>query len=368
MGKFNRTVIMVVYCEVLTVRAINKMKRLGNLKHIWCNYETLMLAYNEVRKSKTFYPVFLRYENNLATNLNNLLSKLEQGTYKPQKPREFYVYEPKKRLIHAPQLEDRIVQHAVLIAVRETIENRFIHHSFACRKDRGTHKASAVLKKWLVNYKDEGYYLKIDITKFFYSIDHNALIKQLGKFIKCKPTMELMKMFINNDEGKGLPLGNVTSQIFANLALNIIDHFIKRELKIKHYIRYMDDSILLSKSKEILKEALKRITELIYKINLKINSKTVIDKIVNGIDFVGCKTWYNRKVIRKRTLFNVKRKLKKNADMQRISSFLSHSMQTESIVYVTKKILEVTGKEFEQFIKTWILNNRKDKYNEIFQM
>lgn len=343
------------------------MRRIGNLKHIWCNYQTLLKAFAEVKKGKSYHQRFVSYESNLAVNLNNLLKKLEDGTYEPQQPREFYVYEPKKRLIHAPQLEDRIVHHALLIAVREKIENRFIHYSFACRKNRGTHKASDIVKGWLKEYKNKGYYLKIDIAKFFYSIKHSVLIAQLKKIIKCKPTLELLAKFIKNKKGEGLPLGNVTSQVFANLALNNIDHFIKRVVKAKHYIRYMDDLLILHNSKEYLTQALKQIVNLVYQHGLKINSKTQIGLIKSGIDFVGYKTWHNSRVIRKRTLFNIKRKLKKEVNLQRVSSFLSHSKQTNSIIYVANKIIELTKEEYLDFIQNWILNNRGDKYNEIFQ-
>lgn len=342
------------------------MKRYGNLKQYWCTYDALVKAFGEVKKNKSFHHNLLQYESNLVVNLQNLLKRLEDGTYQPQKPREFYVHEPKKRLIHAPQLEDRIVHHALLNVVREKIENRFVHHSFACRKERGTHKASDIVKQWLIEYKDEGYYLKIDISKFFYSIDHSILEKQIRKIIKCEETVQLLKKFYANEEGKGLPLGNVTSQVLANLALNPVDHFIKREIKAKHFIRYMDDLLIIHKSREFLKQALKKILKVVYSLTLKINSKTKIARIRGGIDFVGYKTWYNRRVIRKRTLYNIKRKLKKEVNLARVASFLSHSKRTDSIVYVVRRIKEV-AKSFIEFIKNWITNNRGDKLNEVYQ-
>jgi len=336
------------------------MKRSGHLKIKWCNYDSLLDAWYEVKKQKGYYFTILEYEQNLAVNLSNLLLKLESDSYEPKQLRTFYVHDPKTRLIEAPCLEDRIVQHALLFAIREIVESHFIDHTYACIKKRGTHAASDKLKSQLVNYKHEGYFLKIDIKKFFYSIDHQVLKNQYLKFIKCKDTIDLIEKFHKNNNGIGLPLGNVSSQLSANLALNPIDHFIKRELKIRHYVRYMDDMILLSKSKEQLRDAEKRITVEIRKLNLNINSKTKISQIKHGIDFVGYRTWYNRRLIRKRSLYKIKRKLKQDANLNRIASYMSHAMRTNSLVYVIKQILHVVP-ERRNWIKNWYIQHKKKK-------
>lgn len=232
------------------------MKRHGNLKYLWCNYEALITAFKEVKRNKSYNYHLLEYESNLAYNLNRLLKSLEDGTYKVKPTRNFYVYDPKKRLIQAPHLEDRIVQHALMNAIRDILINRLIGQTYACIRKRGTHSASNKLKQYLTNYKNNGYYLKVDVKNFFYSIDHEILNVQLNRIIKCKDTLSLLKKFYENKDGKGLPLGSVTSQILANLALSPVDHLIKRVLKYKHYVRYMDDLIILSDDKEKLKCAL----------------------------------------------------------------------------------------------------------------
>jgi retron-type reverse transcriptase len=343
------------------------MKRTGNLKHIWCNYSTLLRAFNEVKESKTYTDVLLIYERNLAVNLENLYIKLENGTYNPRPSYEFKIYEPKERTIQAPHLEDRIVQHALLIATRELIEARFTTNSYACRKGYGTHKASNDLKRALIKYKNTGYYLKLDIKKYFYSISHKIIIQQLEKIIKCKPTIDLYKKFFAVGQDVGLPLGNVTSQVLANLNLNPVDHFIKRVLKAKDYFRYMDDFVILHKCKQTLQTFWKRIKKEVKRLSLFLNNKSKVGKIIEGIDFVGYKTWYNRKIIRKSSLFRIKRKLKQDSNISRISSFLSHSKRTNSLIYVVKKILEVVPGQLE-FIKQWINNNRGDMNNALFQM
>jgi retron-type reverse transcriptase len=344
------------------------MKRIGNLKASWCNYEALHKAFYEVKKNKSYYHSIIEFESNLVCNLNRILISLEDGTYKVKPTRDFYITDPKVRLIQAPQFEDRIVQHAVLNSIRETVENKFIDQTFACIKGRGTHGASDLLKRYLVNYKNEGYYLKVDIKKFFYTINHKVLDYQLSRIIKCKPTLELLKKFYKDGTGKGLPLGNVTSQLFANLALNPIDHLLKRVLKCKHAIRYMDDIIILSKSKAILRHILDSIEKLLIKLKLKTNEKTQIGLILDGIDFVGYRTWFNNRLIRKRSLYKIKRVLKKHPDINRIASYLAHSKRTNSLIYVLMQMVKVIDPLLLEFVKTWLIKNKeKGEYHAIFQ-
>lgn len=336
------------------------MIRHGDLIGRWLRYEALLDAWMEVRRDKTYHFSVLKYEQNLAVNLSHLLESLENGTYLVRPTRKFTIKEPKERFIEAPHLEDRIVQHAITAVIRPIIENHFIDQSFACRKEKGTHACNDLLKRYLAVYQTRGYYLRIDITKFFYSIDHERIWQKLHRYISCEPTLETLKLFYVNDTGKGLPLGNVTSQVLANLALNDIDHFIKRELKIKHYVRYMDDMILLHESKNFLRDAFTAIKQKIADEQLSANAKSKIGKISEGIDFVGYRTWYNRRVIRKKSLFRIKRKLKEDPNLNRMASFLSHAMKTESIVYVIKQILQVTP-ERRPFIEKWYRKHFKPK-------
>ncbi len=345
------------------------MKRIGNLKQKWCNYEALLQAFNEVKTHKSTHENFLRYEGNLVVNLENILKQLETETYQVKETRAFYVYDPKLRLIEAPHLEDRIVQHAVLNSFRKEMESRFIHQTFGCIKNRGTHRASDLLKKYLITYKDDGYYLKIDIRKFFYSINHEILKKQINGIIKCKPTLDLLYKLFDNEAKIGLPLGSVTSQVLANLNLSSLDHYAKRELGVRHYIRYMDDIIILHKDKNILRKWLAKLRIFISTLSLKFNDKTKIGKVENGIDFVGYKTWYNRRVIRKRSLYKIKRTLKKDANEPRIASYLAHAKRTNSINYVVQKTLE-SAPSHEDFVNRWIFKNKiKERlYDEILSI
>lgn len=337
------------------------MERTGNIKQNWCTYENLYEAFLEVKKRKSYHHNFLVYESNLAANLEDLLTRLENGTYQTRPYRAFYVFDPKERLIEAPYLEDRIVQHALLRATRETIERRFIRETFACIKGRGTHKASEYLTAMLQHFKGKGYFLKIDIKKFFYTIRHDVVMGLLKKIIKCKDTLKLYDLFLrDNGKAVGLPLGSVTSQVLANLALNPLDHFIKRELKMRFYARYMDDMIILHQCKQTLKTALTKIAELVHELGLALNAKTKISQIAEGIDFVGFRTHWNRKVIRKRTLFKIKRTCKKGINIQQISSFLAHAKNTNSLPYIVEKF-KIYATDFSSFINKWLKHNQKEQ-------
>ena len=336
------------------------MKRNGDIYRRWCTYESMLQAWGEVRRDKTCHYAVLKYEQNLAVNLSRLLDSIIDGSYRVRPTRNFVIFEPKERFIEAPHLEDRIVQHAITFVIRPLIEAHFIDQSFACRVDKGTHASSDLLQRYLIQYKNQGYYLHIDIRKFFYSISHDRMEQKLRRYLKCEKTLEMLKMFYDNSEGKGLPLGQVTSQMEANLALNDVDHFIKRELKIKHYVRYMDDMILLHQSKDFLRDAFEKIKGQIDQEHLSSNNKSKIGQLHEGIDFVGYRTWYNRRVIRKKSLFRIKRQLKKDANLNRLASFLSHSMRTESIVYVIKQILEVCP-DRRPFIEQWYRKHFKPK-------
>ena len=336
------------------------MKRTGNLKNKWCTYENLYQSFLEVKKRKSFHANFLVYESNIVCNLSNLLEKLETGTYKTRPYRSFYVYDPKERLIEAPFLEDRIVQHALLRATRDIIEGKFTEQTFACIKGRGTHAASNSLKSMLRGYAGVGYYLKIDFRKYFYTIPHELIMTLLRRIIKCEDTLNLFDLFLrDNNQSVGLPLGSVTSQVLANLALNPIDHFIKRELKIKHYARYMDDLVLLHNDKEVLKGALSSIRELAESMGLYLNNKTKISQMSEGIDFVGYKTHWNRRVIRKRSLYKIRKLVKAPRNDQRAGSYLAHAKHTNSLASVVKILTGV----YNDFMRKWLLNNYKGNLN-----
>lgn len=316
------------------------MKRVGNLFESWCNVENFYEALKEVKKGKTLHSTFIAFERKIAIHIENLIDEIRSGTYKPMPYRSFKVYEPKERIISAPHLRDRVVQHALMKAIKRPIDNRFIAQNFACRIGKGTHKCSNNLVRYLRNFEN-GYCLKIDISKFFYEINRDVLFSKIKRIIKCKKSLVVIEKFIyDNEDEKGIPIGNLTSQLFANLMLNDLDHFIKRTLKCKYYLRYMDDMIILDNNKDKLHYIFKEIKKVINNNKLRLNPKSGIFDIKQGVDFVGYRTWKNKRLIRKQSLFRIRKSLKKDFNQNSVCSFLAHAKDTKSLNYVKYIILK----------------------------
>ncbi|MGL4998586.1 MAG: RNA-directed DNA polymerase, partial [Cetobacterium sp.] len=197
--------------------------------------------------------------------------------------------------------------------------------------------ASKTLKKWIYNTRDKKmYYLKCDIAKYFDSINHAILINILESKMKCPDTLGLLKQIIDNGTGVGIPIGNLTSQTFANVYLNEFDKFIKHELKIKKYIRYMDDFIILEESKEKLHKYLNKIENyLSSNLALRLNHKTRISPVYKGVDFVGYNHFINRTNLRRSTWIRQKKNIKK----------MFKELKSKEIVVeeVRKKISSILG-------------------------
>ena len=267
-----------------------------NLSEIF-SFENLYSAYKHCRNSKQHKGEVIRFESNLSVNISNLSKELINKTYKLGKYKKFYIYEPKERLIEALPFKDRVMVRCFCdIVLRDKIEVKLIYDNCSCRKNKGTtfaiNRLHIFLRNEYMKSKDNNiYFLKCDICKYFPSINHDILISMLEKIDFSDDEMWIMKKLIKeqpDNATKGLPLGNQTSQWFALLYLNGVDHFIKEQLKIKHYVRYMDDMILIHKDKEYLSLCKKKIEEYCNNIlDLELNDKTQIGMTKNGIDFLG---------------------------------------------------------------------------------
>ena len=237
-------------------------------------FENLYEAHKKCRLAKQHKREVIQFESNLAVNINKIINDIKNKTYKIGKYRRFLIYEPKERLIEALPYKDRVVIRCFCEhSIKPRIEKRLIYDNAACRKNKGTSfgekRLVTFLKREYAKENDnEVYFLKCDISKYF----------PIEKLIKEQP----------NDSGVGLPLGNQSSQWFALLYLNRIDRLIKEELRVKSYIRYMDDMILLSRDKSFLRKCQKRIEEVCAtELNLSLNNKTQVGKASIGIDFLG---------------------------------------------------------------------------------
>lgn len=299
------------------------------------DFENLFCAYKAAIKSKRYRPDVMEYTDKLEDNLIILQNELIWETYEVGRYNIFYVYEPKKRLIMSLQFKDRVAQHAIYRVLNPLIERQFISDSYACRVGKGTHKAIDRLQYWLrkTERKNEKfYYLKLDISKYFYRIDHEILkqilkrrivdqkaLNLLGKIIDCEDTKFGLPMgadigdvaFDEMLDDVGLPIGNLTSQMFANLYLNELDQFCKHRLRLHYYIRYMDDIIILHNSKKYLEHVRDEISDFLeQKLNLQLNRKTCIRPTSMGIEFVGFRIWSTHRKLRKKTAKKLKKRLK----------------------------------------------------------
>lgn len=311
------------------------MKRYGNLYSKIYDFENLYQAYLEARKGTRYRDDVLEFSASLEENLIQIQNELIWKMYEVGKYREFYVYEPKKRLIMALPFKDRVVQWAVYRVLFPLFNKGFYEHSYACRIGKGTHAAADQLQYWLrqVDRKPQKYYyLKMDISKYFYRVDHDVAMKILEKKIKDEDVLWLLEEIIKNDHvpfglplgmepgecpksnrlyDKGMPIGNLTSQLLANIYLNELDQFCKHKLRIKYYVRYMDDFIILHHNKKYL-HRLKDDVEcfLNNELKLHLNNKTCIRPISTGVEFVGFRIWPTHKRLKKKTALKMKRRLK----------------------------------------------------------
>lgn len=315
------------------------MKRHGNLFEKAFSMENLELAYLDARKGKRKKKACFEFESNLGANLIDLYDRLHNGTYIPDQYFQFTIYEPKERLIHAPSFRDVVVQHAIYRIIYDVFNNTFINTSFACRVGYGTHKASDYAQKALRYYDSTLYSLRLDIRKFFYSIDRKILRKLIERKIKDVKLVDAMMLFAEKDGLVGIPIGNLLSQIYALIYLNPLDHFVKRVLKIKHYVRYVDDFILFGLSRKQCLDIKSTIIKFIKK-NLCLElSKSTIQKIKKGVNFVGYRTWQNKRFIRKHSLYKFSKSLKKGKQ-DSVVSILGHARKTNSLLFLLAKIME----------------------------
>lgn len=314
--------------------------------------ENIYTAYKECRKRKRNTINALKFEKDFEQNLFELHSSLNNRSYVPRRSVCFVVLKPKPREIFAADFRDRIVHHILVKELEKIYEKRFIFDSYACRKNKGTHKAAKRLKKFTQFYKNSsktykrGYFLQLDVQNFFMSIDKKILFDLIKKQVlfsnlfsrnQKEELVFLLKIIIfsepeknfvkksakrhwdkipkhkslfNTEKGKGLPIGNYSSQFFANIYLHELDFFIKQRLRIKHYVRYVDDFILLSKSKEFLLSCFFRILFFVKNnllLDLKKESKLL--PLSNGIDFLGYIIRPYSIFVRKRVLNNFKSKI-----------------------------------------------------------
>ena len=293
------------------------MKSHRNLYPEIISLKNLILAEKKARKGKSKKDYIQKFEENLAYNLKVLHDELKNEIYKPRPLKSFILKDPKTRKISKSTFRDRIVHHAICNVLEQIYEKIFICDSCANRKGKGTFFAIDRFEKFqrkaTHNFSKEAYCLKADIKHYFREVDRKILLGIIERIIKCKRTINLIRLILGNFNGEvGMPLGNLTSQFFANVYLNELDQFVKHELRAKYYVRYVDDFVILNKSKEQL-ESWKRKIEEFLRNKLKIGlhpEKSKIISLSSGVNFLGFRNFYYFRLLRKRTIVNMKRKIK----------------------------------------------------------
>lgn len=332
------------------------MKTYKNLYEEIYQFETLYNAYLRARKGKRQRREVLRFERDLEGNLIQLQNELMWDMYETGPYRVFHVYEPRKRLAAALPFRDRVLQHALVGVIEPIFEQRFIYHSYACRPGRGMHKGANQAQQWLREVKREHgvvYCLKADVAKYFASINQDILLKLITVHIKCRRTIALITHILRTWH-QGLPIGNLLSQICANIYLHLLDVFVKEELRVHRYIRYMDDFIIVHHDKQYLQSLLVKIEAFLEReLMLRLNSKTQIFPVGNNngraLDFLGYRMWTTHRRLREDSVKRMSKRMKQmsrqyargeidHPDIQRrIASWLGHAQHAES--YTIRRIV-----------------------------
>lgn len=337
-------------------------KRYKHLLEQISDIDNIRLAYKKAVKGGNRYTVsHLKFKENLEANLYLIQQQLKNEVYKHGEYHTFKVYEPKERVISSLPFKDRVVQHAINNIVEPIFEKGFYKTSYACRKNKGTHtgvkSVQASIRKTIKN--GAVYYLKMDFSKYFHSINIDILFKEICRKISDKRVVTLLRGFAG-DLKTGIPIGNLLSQLFANIYGHIFDRFVKTKLRMKNYFRYMDDTVIVCNSKSEL-VAVQRKLALFSKLYMKLRfSKWYINALSKPLNFLGYRITENYKLIRKDSVVRAKRKIKKHLfqeDFEKLKMFLA-SWSGHLISADSWNLVKFINKEFELWkIRTQLVSH-----------
>ena len=280
--------------------------------------ENLELAYKKARKGKTKKDYVIEFESNLKENVLQLHTELKNETYKPEPLKTFTLRDPKTRVISKSAFRDRVIHHAICNIIESIFDKTFINECCANRKGKGNLYALSLFdkykKKVTNNNTKTAFCLKADIRHYFFEVNQEILLNILRRKIKDERTINLINKILKNypDKEKGMPLGNLTSQFFANVYLNELDYFVKHKLRAKYYVRYVDDFVILHENR-IQLEVWKFFINKFLKENLQIElhpEKSRVIPLSRGVDFVGFRNFYYYRLLRKRNVKNMLNKIK----------------------------------------------------------
>lgn len=325
------------------------------LRHLFTtitSFENLYRAYLNARRGKRDHGTVIDFDQRLEENLVGLQRALVSGCYQPGKYRTFIIHEPKRRLISAAPFRDRVVHHAIIDVIEPLLDASLIEDSYACRCGKGTHKALDRCQQFARRCE---WVLHCDVRKYFPSIDHGLLQEMLRKRIGDQKVLQLLFLILDSGpvqepvlawfdgddlltpivRRRGLPIGNLTSQFFANLFLDPLDRMIKQRLRIRGYVRYMDDLVVFGRSVQELRKVRAVVEETLNALRLELHpKKRQIYPVRNGIPFLGFRVFPNHR-----------RLLPENVDRQRVRLRIKVQQYNKQ---------QIDSKSFYQSLQAWI--------------
>ncbi len=305
------------------------MKRLDGLWSRLMSFDNLLLAFRKARCGKGRRREVQAFRLNVEAELFQLQEELEEGSYQPGAYRLFTIYDRKPRVIAAAPFRDRVVHHALMNVIEPTLDRQFIGDSYACRRGKGVHAAVDRYQQWACTYR---YVLKMDIQQYFPSMDHQLLFVKLEDRIQDIRVLDLLRRIINgspassvglryfpgdglftpSERRTGIPIGNLTSQFFANLFMNDVDHYIKQVLGVRAYLRYVDDMVVLGHEKNRLAEIREAVRERVTVERLCLHPhKAHITRTIDGLHLFGYLVTPRRRRLRNDNGHRFSRKLRR---------------------------------------------------------
>lgn len=321
------------------------MKRIGGLWDHLTSFSNLLAAFRQARRGKRHLPNVAAFEFNLEPELFRLQRELLDRSYTPGDFAMFQILEPKPRLISAAPFRDRVVHHALCRVLEPIYERRFIHDSYACRKGKGTHAAVDRFQHFARQHR---HVLKCDVSKYFPSIDHGILKDLIARKIKDREVLRLVGIFIDHsneqeslppdelwpvDRRRGLPLGNQTSQFFANIYLDPFDHAVKQTLGARCYLRYVDDFAIFDDDASRLMEVGEECRTGLAALRLRLHPrKAVISRVEDGTRFLGYRVFPTHRLLPRDNVTRMLRRLRKFRETldevetrRRIAGWMGHA-------------------------------------------
>jgi retron-type reverse transcriptase len=339
--------------------------------------ENLFIAWDYFKRGKRKRKDIQYFERFLEDFIFNLHKELVSFQYRHSTYEHFYVFDPKERYISKACVRDRLVHQMLYSTLTEVFDKTFISHSYSCRIGKGTHIGLKHLQKSLrkvsLNGERACFALKMDVRRFFDSMDHQILKNLIKKRVKDEKVLKLVDMVIDSfnvqkdgERAVGLPLGNVTSQLFANIYLHELDVFVKHHLRQKHYLRYCDDFVVVSHERSKVTSVIDPVQrflkeELLLELHPK---KIILKKLIQGIDFLGYILFLNHRLLRTQTKHRMKRRLK-----QKYSKYLDNEIEKTQMDQCLQSYLGILSHadqyELGLALKNayWIRNDRKTVKN-----